>query len=76
MIGRVGGQVGIAMVAVVLALALAVTGCGTDQDPRLDPAPDAPSTTSDTLGRCPTGGPDATTPPAGCLDSDGRVVRG
>jgi hypothetical protein len=62
--------------ALMAVVVLALTACGTDQDPRLDPAPDAPSTTSDTLGRCPSGGPDATTPPVGCLDPEGRVVRG
>lgn len=60
----------VAMVAMVM-----MVGCGTDQDPGLDPRPDAPATTSVTLAPCPSGGPDATTPAAGCLDPDGAVVR-
>ena len=61
--------------AVAAILAGLVTGaaCSGDQDPGLEPQ-ERPAQTSDTLGRCPDGGPDATTPPAGCLDPDGRVV--
>ena len=63
-----------AAAAIVLALALA--GCETDQDPGLDPGiGDGPGQTSDTLGTCPPGGPDATTPAAGCLGPDGSVQR-
>ena len=59
------------MVAVV---ALALAGCADGQDPGLVPD-DGPARTSDTLGACPPGGPDATTPAAGCLDADGTVLR-
>ena len=62
-----------AAVALVLAGCL-VVGCTESQDPGVEPAGDQPATTSNTLGQCPPGGPDATTPPAGCLDADGRVV--
>jgi len=59
-----------------LAIGVAVSGCGQDQDPDVIPVdPDAPSTTSRTLERCPPGGPDETTPAAGCLDEDGTVLR-
>lgn len=63
---------GVAAVALVLVLA----ACESDQDPGLDPGVvDAPAGTSDTLGTCPPGGPDATTPEAGCLGPDGSVQR-
>lgn len=63
--------------AVLVAGGLVLAGCETGQDPGLDTGPrgDAPVTTSDTLPDCPPGGPDLTTPDAGCLDDDGRVVR-
>lgn len=61
---------------VVLALVLALGACESDQDPGLDPGlVEGPARTSDTLGSCPPGGPDATTPPAGCLGPDGSVLR-
>ncbi len=57
------------------ALLLAAAACSSDQDPGISPSPaSGPSTTSRTLSPCPDGGPDATTPPAGCLDEDGNVV--
>jgi hypothetical protein len=60
--------------AVVLVLALAA--CEADQDPGLDPSVvEGTARTSDTLGACPPGGPDATTPEAGCLGPDGSVQR-
>lgn len=59
----------------LLALALSVAACTTDDPPALDTDPDTPRVTSDTLPDCPTGGPDETTPPAGCLDPEGKVVR-
>jgi hypothetical protein len=64
------------LLAVVLAGALALGGCESSQDPGLDPGvgTGGPAPTSDTLPDCPPGGPDATTPPAGCLGSDGRVL--
>lgn len=52
-----------------------LAACESDQDPRIDVDGDAPAQTSDTLGPCPPGGPDQDTPPAGCLDEDGQVVR-
>lgn len=66
------------MVTVVRALALAsalvLAACTDGQDPGV-PSQDPPAGTSDTLGRCPPGGPDATTPPAGCLSAEGQVLR-
>ena len=60
---------------VAVALAGAVAACGSDQDPGFTPeTPDGPSTTSHLLESCPPGGPDATTPAAGCLNEDGKVV--
>lgn len=59
-----------------LVLVIAVTGCASGQDPGITPTSDGgPITTSRALVRCPVGGPDATTDPAGCLDADGRVLR-
>ncbi len=63
----------------VAAVALAVgalVACADEQDPGLAPSGDEPATTSDTLGQCPPGGPDVTTPPAGCIGDDGQVLRG
>jgi hypothetical protein len=63
----------------VLALALAVSlgaACSSGQEPEIAPSTGGgPSTTSRSLPSCPVGGPDETTPPAGCLDADGNVVR-
>lgn len=65
--------------AAVLVAAASVVACSDGQDPGLDPgvgpAGDQPGTTSNTLGQCPTGGPDATTPPAGCIGPEGQVLR-
>lgn len=58
-----------------LVAALVVGACNADQDPGLDPGTTGPAQTSNTLGACPPGGPDATTPPAGCLGPDGSVLR-
>jgi hypothetical protein len=69
---RLRGLVAGALVAVA---ALAATGCGSEQDPGVPAAPSGPATTSVTLTACPPGGPDGTTPPAGCLAEDGTVVR-
>ena len=60
------------LAAAVLTVVLAA--CEDGQDPGLTPQ-ERPAGTSDTLGACPPGGPDATTPPAGCLDDDGTVRR-
>lgn len=57
-----------------VALVLALGGCD-DQDPGVEPSSDQPATTSNTLGQCPDGGPDATTPEAGCLGPGGSVLR-
>lgn len=55
---------------------VALAGCSGDDPPALDvDGVEVPATTSDTLGSCPTGGPDATTSAAGCLDADGQVRR-
>lgn len=60
---------------VVVTLVVGGAACGSDQDPGLTPGTgDGPTTTSHLLERCPEGGPDATTPPAGCLDDDGKVA--
>lgn len=63
----------VAVAAIVLVVA-PVAACSDDQDPGLVPQ-DGTDQPSVTLGPCPPGGPDATTPPAGCLDTDGRVQR-
>lgn len=64
------------LAALVLVAALAVSACESDQDPGLDPGlTDGPAPTSDTLPDCPPGGPDATTPDAGCIAGDGSVRR-
>lgn len=63
---------------VLLALALLVgaAGCSAGQDPEIaPPGGGGPSTTSRSLEPCPPGGPDASTPAAGCLDDDGSVRR-
>ena len=67
------------MIRRAAALLLVVAAaCSAGQDPGVDPSTGTnggPSTTSQLLQPCPAGGPDATTPPAGCLDDDGNVVR-
>lgn len=64
------------MKRLVAAALLVATGCSSGQDPGLTPSTDqGPTTTSQTLLPCPAGGPDATTPAAGCLDDDGTVLR-
>ncbi len=61
--------------AVALLLVLAAA-CSQGQDPGVPPpASGGSSTTSHVLSPCPDGGPDATTPAAGCLDPDGNVIR-
>lgn len=63
-----------------LALVAATTAaCGSDQDPGVPAVPESgngsvTTTTSRGLARCPEGGPDSTTPAAGCLDDEGNVV--
>ena len=64
--------------AVAAALLLALVACGSAQDPGMTvetPDGDGPGTTSSPLPACPDGGPDETTPPAGCLGPDGQVLR-
>lgn len=59
-----------------LAVLAAAAGCSSGQDPGIAPPNSGGSvTTSRALGPCPSGGPDATTPPAGCLAEDGSVLR-
>ena len=59
-----------------LALLVGAAGCAAGQDPEITPGTGGgPSTTSRALQPCPAGGPDATTPAAGCLDEDGAVQR-
>jgi hypothetical protein len=62
---------------VIAALALSVAAaCASGQEPDIaPPTGGGPSTTSRSLQPCPFGGPDDTTPPAGCLDEDGAVLR-
>lgn len=68
--GRRGAGVALALSAVLLL------GCGQEQEPDVIPTDDdAPATTSRLLEPCPPGGPDDTTPAAGCLDPDGVVQR-
>ena len=58
------------------ALLVAVAACSSGQDPGVEPAPTGrrgSTTTPQLLQPCPPGGPDATTPPAGCVDDDGTV---
>lgn len=63
---------GLAVACAVGALA----ACAADQEPELVPADDSTTaTTSQALAPCPPGGPDATTPAAGCLAEDGTVLR-
>ncbi len=63
----------------LLALALAISlasACSSGQEPEIaPPSGGGPGTTSRSLQPCPFGGPDETTPPAGCLDDEGNVVR-
>jgi hypothetical protein len=62
-----------ALVALVVG---ATAACSSGQDPGVTPEPGTgPSTTSQLLQPCPDGGPDDTTPPAGCLDPAGNVLR-
>jgi hypothetical protein len=60
----------------LLVAALLLAACSSGQDPGVPTAPgdSSPATTSRALEACPPGGPDATTPAAGCLDEDGMVV--
>lgn len=70
---RVGG---LGRAALCLVVSLALVACGQEQEPDVIPTdPDAPSTTSRLLEPCPPGGPDDTTPAAGCLGEDGTVQR-
>ena len=62
------------LAAVVAAAAL--VACSADQEPEMVPVDDqTTATTSQLLQPCPPGGPDATTPAAGCLGEDGAVLR-
>ncbi|HEX4867426.1 MAG TPA: hypothetical protein VFV32_07335 [Acidimicrobiales bacterium] len=63
--------------ALVALLALSTVGCTSDQAPEIVPAGGSTTTptTSRTLAPCPAGGPDATTPAAGCIGEDGSVQR-
>jgi hypothetical protein len=58
-----------------LLLTVGIAACGNDQNPGIQPTgTSGPATTSHFLSSCPPGGPNATTPPAGCLDAHGNVV--
>jgi hypothetical protein len=55
---------------------VALAACASGQDPGIAPPESGGTvTTSHSLAPCPPGGPDATTPAAGCLAEDGSVVR-
>lgn len=58
-------------------LIVALGACRDDQDPGLEipGQSDDHRPSSNTLPPCPDGGPDATTPDAGCLDDSGAVLR-
>lgn len=61
--------------AMTIVLSAGLGACGSDQDPGVTPGTGGgPTTTSHLLERCPDGGPNATTPSAGCLDEDGKVA--
>lgn len=63
--------------ATALGVLALVGACSSQQDPGIAPGTaDRTETTSRLLEPCPPGGPDETTPAAGCLDADGNVVRG
>lgn len=63
-------------VLAAVAAAVSAAGCGAGQDPGVPTGDgDGSRPSSQTLPPCPAGGPDATTPAAGCLDRDGDVVR-
>lgn len=62
------------LAALALVNVLALPACEADQDPGLDRGTGG-RVTSDTLPACPAGGPDATTPAAGCIGDDGSVQR-
>jgi hypothetical protein len=64
-----------ATASVLLVVALAA--CSSGQDPGLDESPSGSTASTDPpqlLEPCPPGGPDASTPAAGCVDDDGNVV--
>jgi hypothetical protein len=58
-----------------VALLIALAACSSGQDPGVTSVDGGPTTTSRPLAPCPPGGPDATTPPAGCIGDDGSVLR-
>lgn len=67
-----------AVAVTVAAAALWLGACSEDQDPGFDQQIDVEGDTrpqSNTLEPCPEGGPDATTPAAGCIGPDGSVLR-
>lgn len=60
-----------------LLLAVSTMACTSDQAPEIVPAGGSTTTptTSRALSPCPPGGPDGTTPAAGCIGPDGAVQR-
>ena len=73
---RAAGGARVKAALLALAVVLGAAGCSGGQDPEIAPSGGGgPSTTSRSLQPCPSGGPDATTPAAGCLDPDGVVQR-
>ena len=60
------------------AVLLGAAACSRDQDPGIVPSQStvkgATTQPPRFLEPCPPGGPDATTPPAGCIDEDGNVL--
>jgi hypothetical protein len=69
---------GALLVAALVAASGAGAACSRDQDPGIVPAQTtvegATTRPPQLLRECPPGGPDATTPAAGCVDEDGNVL--
>lgn len=66
------------LAALAVAAGTLLGACADSQDPGFDQQIDVDDQgrpPSNTLGACPDGGPDATTPAAGCLADDGTVLR-
>jgi len=68
----------VARVAVAAVLLVGVGACARDQDPGIEPtgsSVEGPTSPPRFPEACPPGGPDATTPAAGCVDPDGNILR-
>jgi hypothetical protein len=63
-------------VAAASLLVVALAACSSGQDPGLEESPSGSTGSTDApqlLEPCPPGGPDESTPPAGCVDDEGNV---